>query len=64
MTLDGTQCGMLWMFLLNLGQHLRTSIIKAHVEWQDYWNKIPDYGRKAPPKKRRKKPAFLNDFIA
>jgi hypothetical protein len=36
---------------------------KAHAKWQAYWNKITDYGRKPPPKKRRKKPAFLNDFI-
>jgi hypothetical protein len=32
---------------------------KAHAEWQDYWNKITDHGRKPPPEKRRKKPAFL-----
>jgi hypothetical protein len=36
---------------------------KAHVEWQDYWNKITDYSRKLPLEKRRKKLAFLNDFI-
>jgi hypothetical protein len=36
---------------------------KAHAEWQDYWNKITDHGRKPPPEKRRKKPAFLDDFI-
>ncbi|KAG9994666.1 hypothetical protein KCU78_g18313, partial [Aureobasidium melanogenum] len=36
---------------------------KAHAEWQDYWNKITDHGRKPPLEKRRKKPAFLDDFI-
>jgi hypothetical protein len=36
---------------------------KAHAEWQDYWNKITDHGTKPPPIKRRRKPAFLDDFI-
>jgi hypothetical protein len=31
--------------------------------WQDYWNKITDFGQKEPPTKRRKKPAILNDFL-
>jgi hypothetical protein len=35
----------------------------VHAEWQDYWNKTTDHGRKPPPEKRRKKPAFLDDFI-
>jgi hypothetical protein len=36
---------------------------KGHADWQDYWNKITDHGIKSPPQKRRKKPAFLDDFI-
>jgi hypothetical protein len=36
---------------------------KTRAEWQDYWNKITDYGIQSPPRKRRKKPAFLDDFI-
>jgi hypothetical protein len=31
--------------------------------WQDYWNKITDFGQKEPPVKRRKKPAILDDFL-
>jgi hypothetical protein len=31
--------------------------------WQDYWNKITDFGQKEPPVRRRKKPAILDDFL-
>jgi hypothetical protein len=30
--------------------------------WQDYWNKITDFGQKELSLKRRKKPAILDDF--
>jgi hypothetical protein len=50
-------------FFIQLRPAVEDFYTRQQQLWQDYWNKITDFGQKEPPVRRRKKPAILDDFL-